>query len=44
MTLGPRLPNQADSPNHGLYADTAHLSNKGCAYVADRIASFITPR
>lgn len=44
LTLGPRLPNQADTPNHGLYADTAHLSNKGSAYVADRIADFIAPR
>ncbi|MGC9544036.1 SGNH/GDSL hydrolase family protein [Streptomyces sp. UG1] len=44
LTLGPRLPNQADSPNHGLYADTAHLSNKGNSYVADRICDFISPR
>ncbi|WP_151484858.1 SGNH/GDSL hydrolase family protein [Streptomyces albicerus] len=44
LTLGPRLPGQAESPNHGLYFDTAHLSNKGCSYVADRIADFIAPR
>lgn len=44
MTLGPRMPGQADSPNHSLYADSVHLNNRGCSYVADRLADFISPR
>lgn len=44
LTLGPRLPNYADSPNWGLYADTAHWSDTGNAYAADRIADFISPK
>ncbi|WP_304455868.1 SGNH/GDSL hydrolase family protein [Nocardiopsis sp. YSL2] len=44
LTLGPRMPDQADSPNWGLYADQVHLSGKGYAYLADRLADILSPR
>jgi lysophospholipase L1-like esterase len=44
LTLGPRFPGQADSPSWGLYADAVHLSGKGYAYVADRLAALLAPR
>lgn len=44
MTLGPRMPNESDSPNHSLYADDVHLNNRGCTYIADRLADYISPR
>ncbi|MEV2277881.1 SGNH/GDSL hydrolase family protein [Nocardiopsis sp. NPDC049922] len=44
LTLGPRFPDQADSPNWGLYADAVHLSDRGLSYVADRLADILSPR
>lgn len=44
MTLGPRMPAEADSPNYSLYSDDVHLNNRGCSYIADRLVDYISPR